>query len=191
MGLTFLMQAAVNWTHVIWKSGQRRRALPIWPQAHGGLDVPAEPGAACARVHPSDITHHSFIAGKLCPSSSLSPQHLWQTFKRWALPSGTVCSPYRRARFAWGSHKFWFDLVPAFFVPIIFTREAKFLIHLRHHGEDTPQLPVTLFMWTQVILFVYDVCTCKHDWVQVWDSRQTESESLQPVKAAFYSREGF
>lgn len=50
----------------------------------GGGDVPAEPGAAAAaaRMHPSDISHHSLVDGELCPSSSLSPQHLWQTFKR-------------------------------------------------------------------------------------------------------------
>lgn len=74
--LTFMMQAAVNRTRVIWKSGQRRRTHRIWPPAYGrGLAVPAEPEAACAWVDPSDMTHLSFIAGELCPSSSPSPQH--------------------------------------------------------------------------------------------------------------------
>lgn len=125
MGLTFLMQAAVTWTHVIWMSGQRRGTLPIWPLAHGGLDVPAEPGAACARLHPSDITHHSFIAEELCSSFSLSPQHIWQTLKRRALPPGTARSPYRRAKFAWGSHTCCFDLVPAFSFPSFLKERSK------------------------------------------------------------------
>lgn len=46
----------------LFKSGHRHT---------GGLDVPAEPRAARARVHPSDISHRSYIAGELCPSSSL------------------------------------------------------------------------------------------------------------------------
>lgn len=181
------MQAAGNWTHGIWKSGQRRRTLQIWPLAHGGLDVPAEPGATCARVHPSDITHHSSIAGELCPSSSLSPEHICQTFKRWALPPGTAWSPYRRGRFAWGSHKFWFDLVPAFFFfSFIFMREAKFFfLYTDITAKILHDFLWRFFMCTRFIwFFFYDVCTFKNDWALVWDSRQTESESLQPVKAA-------
>lgn len=174
MGLTFLMQAAVNRTHVIWKSGQRG-TLQIWPLAHGGLDAPAEPGAACARVHPSDITHHSSIAGELRPSSSLSPQHIWQTFKRWTLPPGTACSPYQRGRFAWGSHKFWFDL----FFFFSFLQENQSFFYIDSITEDSSRLPVTLFMCTQFILFFYDVCTFKHDLVWVWDSRQTVTSVCQ------------
>lgn len=130
-------------------------------------------------MHPSDITHHSFIAGELCPSSSLSPQHIWQTFKRWALPPGTARSPYRRGTFALGEPQIlvWSRPCP-FFPPFIFTREVKFLICWQHHGDDASQLP--LFMHPQFILLFYDVCTFKIDWV--WDSWQSQSESLQPVK---------
>lgn len=125
-------------------------------------------GAACARVHPSDITYHSFIAGELCPSSSLSPQHIWQTFKRWVLPPGRACSHYRREKFARGSHKFWFDLVHNH--PIIFMREKKgdvpyILTISRWYFTTSSESFIFLFLCEYGIVccfFFYDVCTFNH-----------------------------
>lgn len=77
------------WAKKVSKVLFRWYAGHILPLTHWELDVPAEPGASCAWLRPSDITHHSSIPTNLCPSLP-SQQCIYQIFERRGVPQGTA-----------------------------------------------------------------------------------------------------
>lgn len=96
--ITCILHTYIHRTHhkKVSKVLFRWYARHILPLTHWELDVPAEPGASCAWLRPSDITHHSSIPANLCPSPTFTATYLSHIWKK-------VCSPGNSSAF-WSRH---------------------------------------------------------------------------------------